>query len=109
MHGRPRARGCDRGDRRDPHDRPGERDGPRRPRARRRGDGRAPMIVVAVPVKDLVNAKQRLIGALSPAERMALARAMLHDVLRALVAAPVDARWVVTRGDAGGAEAGAAE
>jgi len=55
------------------------------------------MNVVAVPVKDLVNAKQRLVGALSPAERMALARAMLHDVLRALAAAPVDARWVVTR------------
>ncbi|HEY3186941.1 MAG TPA: 2-phospho-L-lactate guanylyltransferase [Solirubrobacteraceae bacterium] len=55
------------------------------------------MNVVAVPVKDLVNAKQRLVGALSPAERMALARAMLHDVLRALAAAHVDARWVVTR------------
>jgi len=55
------------------------------------------MNVVAVPVKDLVNAKQRLVGALSPAERMALARAMLHDVLRALAAARVDARWVVTR------------
>ncbi len=55
------------------------------------------MKVVAVPVKDLVNAKQRLVGALSPAERMALARAMLHDVLRALVAAPVDGRWVITR------------
>ena len=55
------------------------------------------MNVVAVPVKDLVNAKQRLVQALSPAERMDLARAMLHDVLRALVAAPLDARWVVTR------------
>jgi 2-phospho-L-lactate guanylyltransferase len=55
------------------------------------------MNVVAVPVKDLVNAKQRLVGALSPAERMALARTMLHDVLRALVAAPLDLRWVVTR------------
>lgn len=55
------------------------------------------MNVVAVPVKDLVNAKQRLVGALSPSERMALARAMLHDVLRALVAAPLDARWIVTR------------
>lgn len=54
------------------------------------------MIVVAVPVKDLTNAKQRLVGALSPSERMALARAMLHDVLRALAAAPLDARWVVT-------------
>lgn len=55
------------------------------------------MIVVAVPVKDLVNAKQRLVGALSPPERMALARAMLHDVLRGLAEAPVDARWIVTR------------
>ena len=55
------------------------------------------MKVLAVPVKDLVNAKQRLVRALSPAERMALARAMLHDVLRALVAARVDARWIVTR------------
>ena len=55
------------------------------------------MNVVAVPVKDLANAKQRLVRALSPSERMALARAMLHDVLRALVAAPIDARWVVTR------------
>ena len=55
------------------------------------------MNVVAVPVKDLVNAKQRLVQALSPSERMALARAMLRDVLRALVAVPLDARWVVTR------------
>ena len=55
------------------------------------------MNVVAVPVKDLVNAKQRLVRALSPAERTALARAMLHDVLRVLAAAPVDARWVITR------------
>jgi 2-phospho-L-lactate/phosphoenolpyruvate guanylyltransferase len=55
------------------------------------------MNVVAVPVKDLVNAKQRLVRALSPSERMALARAMLHDVLRALVAAPLDARWLITR------------
>ena len=55
------------------------------------------MIVVAVPVKDLVNAKQRLIGALTPAQRAALAQTMLRDVLRALEAAPVDAVWVVTR------------
>lgn len=55
------------------------------------------MNVVAVPVKDLVNAKQRLVRALSPSERMALARAMLHDVLRALVRAPLDARWLITR------------
>ena len=55
------------------------------------------MNVVAVPVKDLVNAKQRLVRALSPSERMDLARAMLHDVLRALIRAPLDARWVITR------------
>ena len=55
------------------------------------------MNVVAVPVKDLADAKQRLGRALSPSERMALARAMLHDVLRALVAAPLDARWLITR------------
>ena len=55
------------------------------------------MKVVAVPVKDLVNAKQRLVRALSPLERMALARAMLYDVLRTLAAARVDARWIVTR------------
>jgi 2-phospho-L-lactate guanylyltransferase len=53
--------------------------------------------VVAVPVKDLVNAKQRLTAALAPAQRATLARAMLRDVLRALRAAPVDAVWIVTR------------
>ncbi len=55
------------------------------------------MIICAVPVKDLVNAKQRLIGALGPAERTELARAMLRDVVRALVAARLDRVWVVTR------------
>lgn len=55
------------------------------------------MIVVAVPVKDLVNAKQRLTGALSAAERSALARTMLTDVLAALAQARADAVWVVTR------------
>jgi len=55
------------------------------------------MIVCAVPVKDLVNAKQRLIKALAPDERTALARAMLRDVLRALGGAKLDAVWVVTR------------
>ncbi len=57
----------------------------------------APAIVAAVPVKDLAAAKQRLVGALAPAERVALARAMLRDVLRALAAAGLDAVWVVTR------------
>jgi 2-phospho-L-lactate guanylyltransferase len=41
-------------------------------------------IFTAVPVKDLMNAKQRLIPALEPAERHDLAAAMLEDVLDAL-------------------------
>ena len=55
------------------------------------------MIVAAVPVKDLGNAKQRLIPMLQPAERSDLARAMLRDVLRALASARLDAVWLVTR------------
>ena len=55
------------------------------------------VIVAAVPVKDLVNAKQRLMRVLTPPERSALARAMLCDVLRALRAVPLDRVWVVTR------------
>ncbi len=55
------------------------------------------MIVAAVPVKDLVNAKQRLVPALGAAERAALAAAMLEDVLTALAAARLDRVWVVTR------------
>jgi 2-phospho-L-lactate guanylyltransferase len=55
------------------------------------------MIVAAVPVKDLVNAKQRLMRLLTPGERSELARAMLGDVLRALTAARLDQVWVVTR------------
>jgi 2-phospho-L-lactate guanylyltransferase len=55
------------------------------------------VIVVAVPVKDLVNAKQRLVRVLAPVERAALARAMLRDVLRALASSRVDEVWVVTR------------
>jgi 2-phospho-L-lactate guanylyltransferase len=54
------------------------------------------MIVVAVPAKDLHHAKQRLAEVLSPAERAALARAMLHDVLGALTVARVDEVWIVT-------------
>jgi 2-phospho-L-lactate guanylyltransferase len=50
----------------------------------------------AVPVKDLVNAKQRLIPALTGDERRALARAMLADVLQALTEALPDSVWVVT-------------
>ena len=53
--------------------------------------------VVAVPAKDLVNAKQRLLPVLAQEERRALAAAMLEDVLAALSGAHVGAVWVVTR------------
>src|SRR5260221_4740270 len=43
--------------------------------------------MILVPVKNLVNAKQRLSSILTPDERFALARAMCEDVLQAL------ARW----------------
>src|SRR3989442_7723073 len=55
------------------------------------------MIVAAVPIKDLSDAKQRLASVLTLAERDQLARAMLRDVLRALAAAELDRIWVVTR------------
>lgn len=55
------------------------------------------MIVAAVPVKDLVNAKQRLVPLLDPCERRELAGAMLTDVLTALGGAALDRVWVVTR------------
>lgn len=53
--------------------------------------------VVAVPVKDLVNAKQRLVPLLRPAERSDLARAMLEDVLTALGQARLGETLVITR------------
>jgi 2-phospho-L-lactate guanylyltransferase len=55
------------------------------------------MIVAAVPVKDVTNAKQRLMRVLDGPERRELARAMLADVLRALGGAGLDRVWVVTR------------
>ena len=55
------------------------------------------LVFTAVPVKDLVNAKQRLIPALEPAERHDLAAAMLEDVLDALDAAGDLAVHIVTR------------
>ncbi len=55
------------------------------------------MIRVAVPVKDLANAKQRLAPALGRDERHALARAMLEDVLDAVEAALPGAARLVTR------------
>lgn len=39
---------------------------------------------VLIPVKDLVNAKQRLSGILSPSERRALSQAMVEDMLELL-------------------------
>ena len=53
--------------------------------------------LAAVPVKDLENAKQRLVPVLSPAERRNLARTMLEDVLDALSEASLDTVLVVTR------------
>ena len=44
-------------------------------------------IWAVVPVKDIKDAKQRLASVLAPHERVALFRAMLHDVLSALSAA----------------------
>ena len=46
--------------------------------------------MILVPVKDLVDAKQRLSSILSPEERFALARTMCEDVLQALGDAPAD-------------------
>jgi len=54
-------------------------------------------IVAAVPVKDLVNAKQRLTTLLDPEQRAMLARAMLRDVLAALGRTRGIEPWLVTR------------
>jgi 2-phospho-L-lactate/phosphoenolpyruvate guanylyltransferase len=56
-----------------------------------------PRVFAAVPVKDLVNAKQRLVAALPAEERRALAAAMLQDVLDALAAVPELDVVVITR------------
>jgi len=53
-------------------------------------------VFAAVPVKDLVNAKQRLVPALEPDERRALAHAMLEDVLAAVGTALPGTVYVVT-------------
>jgi 2-phospho-L-lactate guanylyltransferase len=66
-------------------------------------NGAGPRLVVAVPVKDLTHAKQRLMSVLSADERGELARAMLSDVLRALAAADLERVWVVTRDPAAAA------
>jgi len=64
--------------------------------------GAGSRLVAAVPIKDLLDAKQRLMSVLTPAERGELARAMLRDVLRALAAADLRV-WVVTRDPAAAA------
>jgi 2-phospho-L-lactate guanylyltransferase len=43
-----------------------------------------PMRALLLPVKDLRNAKQRLVGILTPEERFTLAHAMLADTVRAM-------------------------
>ena len=53
--------------------------------------------VLAIPMKDVVNAKQRLVPATDAAQRSALATAMLEDVLSAVSGAALEAIWVVTR------------
>ena len=53
--------------------------------------------LVAVPVKDLANAKQRLIPLLSASERHDLASAMLEDVLENLARARLGPVLVITR------------
>jgi 2-phospho-L-lactate guanylyltransferase len=53
-------------------------------------------VFIAVPVKDLTNAKQRLVPVLDPVERRRLARAMLDDVLHALGAVRAGSVHVVS-------------
>ena len=59
---------------------------------------RSDRLWAVVPAKDLVQAKQRLAGVLTPEERQGLAQAMLEDVLTALAGVPSLAGvMVVTR------------
>jgi 2-phospho-L-lactate guanylyltransferase len=53
-------------------------------------------VLAAIPVKDLINAKQRLAPVLGPEQRQALARAMLEDVLTVLCDALPGRVFVVT-------------
>jgi len=59
--------------------------------------------VALLPLKDLVAAKTRLAGLLSPSERRALAQAMAEDVLAVLTAHPALARTVLVSDDPGAA------
>lgn len=53
------------------------------------------MRTLLLPVKDFTQAKQRLTGTLEPAQRAGLARAMLSDVLSAIVRARMPQRVIV--------------
>jgi len=53
--------------------------------------------MIAIPVKDLINAKQRLMPILSAEERRELAGAMLEDALDAVGPALADSVVIVTR------------
>jgi len=54
-----------------------------------------------VPLKDLVRAKSRLAGLLSPSERRALAQAMVEDVLAVLSVHPLISRVTLVSDDPG--------
>lgn len=58
------------------------------------------MRVIAVPVKSLARAKQRLAPLLSPLERAALTLAMMEDVLDATQSVPGWETWVVSPDEA---------
>jgi len=59
------------------------------------------MAQALVPLKDLVDAKTRLSGLLRPAQRRALAQAMVEDVLTILVAHPLIDRVTLVSDDPG--------
>lgn len=65
----------------------------------RTSTGSPSQVWAIVPVKQLSRAKQRLSAVLSGQERIALARAMLHDVLATLSATPELAGILVVTGD----------
>jgi 2-phospho-L-lactate guanylyltransferase len=65
----------------------------------RTGTDGAPQVWAIVPVKQLSRAKQRLSVVLSAQERIALVRAMLHDVLATLSATPELNGILVVTGD----------
>ena len=55
--------------------------------------------MILIPVKNLDNAKERLSPALSPAQRRALAKAMMQDVLAAVAAVNHNTRVAVVTSD----------